>query len=120
MPATGYRHIGDGMLRGFPKQQLHMRGIQFFEQAVVALGEQQPHIIGAVILHRVTSRSQQGGGQFHTRLPFVTEGVLQRFQNSLRIRFVHAPERHGERLAALRIRYVKHMAQSQAAAPILN
>ncbi|MEK0314554.1 hypothetical protein VQ071_11910 [Cohnella sp. 56] len=120
LAAAGHHHIGDSLLRSFPEQQLDMQDIQLFEQAVVALGEQQTHIIGAVILHRVPRRGQQRGGQFHARLPFVAEGVLQRFKHGLRIRLVHAPERHGARLAALRIRNVKHMAQSQAAAPILN
>ncbi|MFC4600306.1 hypothetical protein [Cohnella hongkongensis] len=120
LPAANQRHVGNGVLRGFPKQQLHMRGVQFFEQAIVALGQQHLHIIGAMIFYRVPRRSQQRAGQFHGRLPFVSKSILQRFKHSLRIRLVHAPERHIARLAALRIRYVKHMAQPQAAAPILN
>ncbi|WP_235613260.1 hypothetical protein [Paenibacillus sp. LC231] len=120
LPAANHCHVGNGVLRGFPKQQLHMRGVQFFEQAIVALGQQHLHIIGAVILHGVPRRSEQGAGQLHARLPFVSKGVLQRFKHSLHIRLVHAPQRHGAGLAALRIRYVKHMAQPQAAAPILN
>ncbi|MFD3763355.1 MULTISPECIES: hypothetical protein [Paenibacillus] len=97
-----------------------MRGVQFFEQAIVAFGQQHLHIIGAMIFYRVPRRSEQGAGQVHARLPFISKSVFQRFQHSLRIRLVHAPERHGEGLAALRVRYVKHMAQPQTAAPILN
>ncbi|MCU6708029.1 hypothetical protein M6D81_04820 [Paenibacillus sp. J5C_2022] len=108
------------MLQRFPEQKLHMRIIQSLQQAVVALGEQHVDIIGAVILHGVSRRCEQGAGQFHTRLLFVSKSVLQRFKNSLRIRPLHSPERQGLRLAALRVRHVKNMAQSQAATPILD
>ncbi|WP_256976110.1 hypothetical protein [Paenibacillus sp. MY03] len=107
-------------MRSFPEQQFHMRVIQFFKQTVIALGEQHLDIIGAVVLHGVPRRCEQGAGQIHTLLLFVSKGVLQRFKDSLRIRLIHVPERHGLRLAALRVRHVKHMAQSQAAAPIFN
>nr|WP_228030119.1 hypothetical protein [Paenibacillus glucanolyticus] len=120
LPAANHRHVGDGMLRGFPEQQLHMRIIKVFKQAVLTLGQQHPHVVGAMIFYRVSRRSKQRAGQFHARLPFVSKSVFQRFKHNLRIRLVHAPERHIARLAALRIRYVKHMAQPQAAATILN
>ncbi|MGG2196491.1 hypothetical protein ABFY68_01055 [Paenibacillus validus] len=78
-------------MSGFPEQQFHMRLIQFFQQAVVAFGQQHPHVIGAVILHRVSGSRQQRVNQLHTRLSFTAKRIFQRFDDGFRIRLLHAP-----------------------------
>jgi hypothetical protein len=56
--AACQRHKGDRVLCSFPKQQFYMRLIQFFQQAVVAFGKQNPHVISAVVLNRVSGSGQ--------------------------------------------------------------
>nr|WP_069202414.1 hypothetical protein [Paenibacillus sp. D9] len=78
-------------MSGFPEQQFHMRLIQFFQQAVIAFGQQHSHVIGAVILHRVSGSRQQRVNQLHTRLSFTAKCIFQRFDDGFRIRLLHAP-----------------------------
>ncbi|WP_391571662.1 hypothetical protein [Cohnella sp.] len=89
--AARQRHKGDRVLSGFLEQQFHMRLIQFFQQAVVAFGKQHPHVIGDVILHRVSGSRQQRVNHLHTRLSFTAKRIFQRFDDGFRIRLLHAP-----------------------------
>ncbi|MCK8487431.1 hypothetical protein M0651_09625 [Paenibacillus sp. MBLB2552] len=101
--AACQRHKGDRVLCGFPEQQFYMRLIQFFQQAAVAFGEQHPHVIGAMILHRVSGSGQQRVNQFHPRSRFTAKRIFQRFNDSLRVRHLHAPQGDGLSASALRI-----------------
>ncbi|MCP3774611.1 hypothetical protein NLX71_15065 [Paenibacillus sp. MZ04-78.2] len=100
--AACQRHKGDRVLCGFPEQQFYMRLIQFFQQAVVAFGEQHPHVIAAMILHRVSGSGQQRVNQFHPRSRFTSKRIFKRFNDGLRIRLLHAPQ--GDRLSASALR----------------
>ncbi len=89
--AACQRHKGDRVLCGFPEQQFYMRLIQFFQQAAVAFGEQHPHVIGAMVLHRVSGSGQQRVNQFHAWPSFTAKRIFQRFDDGFRIRLLHAP-----------------------------